>query len=170
MSFYHYQVRVGLKSVTEEAAFGYDLTILFATAFQLAVEELHVELAKIGFDDVRPSHGFIFQRISHGGATGMEIADHMGITKQAASMTIDYLEEHGYVCRKPHPSDRRGKLVVLTEQGWQCIRATERIFTSIEKRWYNVLGDEKVQALRSDMQGLVRTFPNARSGVFRPIW
>ncbi|MEC0245134.1 MarR family transcriptional regulator [Paenibacillus chitinolyticus] len=153
-----------------EEAVGYDLTILFATAFQLAVEELHVELAKLGFDDVRPSHGFIFQLISHGGATGIEIASHLGVTKQAASITIDYLEEHGYVNREPHPSDRRGKLIVLTERGWQCIRATERIFTLIEERWKNVLGVERVQALRSDMRDIVRTFPNARLGVFRPVW
>lgn len=129
--------------MAEEEAVGYELMILFATAFRLAVEELHDELAKIGFDDVRPSHGFIFQKISHGGATGNEIADHLGITKQAASLSIDYLEEHGYVSRKPHPNDRRGKLVVLTERGWECIRATETIFTSIEKRWGKALGDKK---------------------------
>ncbi|WP_282942539.1 MarR family winged helix-turn-helix transcriptional regulator [Paenibacillus sp. RC67] len=156
--------------MAEEEAVGYELMILFATAFRLAVEELHDELAKIGFDDVRPSHGFIFQKISHGGATGNEIADHLGITKQAASLSIDYLEEHGYVSRKPHPNDRRGKLVVLTERGWECIRATETIFTSIEKRWGKALGDEKMQGLRLDMTDLVHTFPNAKPGVFRPVW
>lgn len=156
--------------MAEEETMGYELTILFATAFRLAVEELHHELAKFGFDDVRPSHGFIFQKISHGGVTGNEIAEHLGITKQAASLTIDYLEEHGYVVRKPHPSDRRGKLIVLTERGWQCIRATERIFTSIENRWGKVLGDEKIQALRTDMQDLIKTFSNGNSGTFRPVW
>lgn len=156
--------------MAEEEAVGYELMILFATAFRLAVEELHDELAAIGFDDVRPSHGFVFQKISHGGATGIEIADHLGITKQAASLTIDYLEERGYVSRQPHPTDRRGKLVMLTERGWQCIHATESIFTSIEKRWTKVLGEEKVEALRLDMRALVRSFPNAKPGAFRPVW
>lgn len=156
--------------MADKEAMGYELTILFATAFRLAVEELHEELAKVGFDDVRPSHGFIFQKISSGGATGNEIADHLGITKQAASLTIEYLVEHGYVSRKPHPSDRRGKLVVLTERGWQCIRATESIFTSIENRWLKEVGDEKIQALRLHMRELVHTFPNEKHGAFRPVW
>ncbi|MBB6671969.1 MarR family winged helix-turn-helix transcriptional regulator [Cohnella nanjingensis] len=153
-----------------EQAWGYELTILFANAFRMAVEELHDELAKIGFDDVRPSHGFIFQRISHGGATGNELADHLGITKQAASLTIDYLERQGYVSRQPHPSDRRGKLVVLTERGWACIRETERIFSAIESRWEQSLGQDKVQALRLNMRELVGTFPNGKPGAFRPVW
>lgn len=149
---------------------GYELAMLFASAFRLAVDELHNELAKIGFDDVKPSHGFIFQKLSWGSATGNEIAEHMGITKQAASVTIDYLEQHGYVTRAPHPSDRRGKQVVLTERGWQCIRATEAIFAAIEKRWVDTLGHEEMERLRSSVRQIVHAFPGARSSPFRPVW
>jgi DNA-binding MarR family transcriptional regulator len=127
-------------------------------------------LEKIGFDDVRPSHGFIFQRLSHSGATGKELAEHMGITKQAASLTIDYLEEHGYVIRQPHPSDQRGKLIVLTERGWDCIHATEKIFTSIENRWHEVLGEEKIEVLRSDLRKLVHASSDSHLFKFRPVW
>lgn len=156
--------------MAEDEAWGYELTILFATAFRIAVDELHKELASIGFDDVRPSHGFVFQKLSHGGATGIELAEHMGITKQAASLTIDYLEEHGYVRRTPHPTDRRGKLIVLTERGWACIRATERIFTAIEHRWKEVLGNDQIETLRSSMRQLVYTSSDSKLSSFRPVW
>lgn len=151
-------------------AAGYELTFLFASAFRLAVDELHVELAKSGFDDIRPSHGFIFQKLSWGGATGNDIADHLGITKQAASVIIDYLEERGYVARSPHPSDRRGKLIVLTERGWQCIRATETVFTAIENRWRDVLGGDEMEKLRLSARKLVQAFPESKSSPFRPVW
>lgn len=156
--------------MAEEGAGGYELTILFASAFRMAVDELHKELGKLGFDDVRPSHGFIFQKISHGGSTGKELAEHMGITKQAASLTIDYLEERGYVTRQPHPSDQRGKLVVLTQRGWDCIQATEAIFTSIQQRWHEVLGEERIEALLSDMRKLVHSSMDAQAFLFRPVW
>lgn len=149
---------------------GYELTILLASAFRLAVDELHKELGQLGFEDVRPTHGFIFQKLSQSSATGKQLAEHMGVTKQAMSITIDYLEEHGYVHRQPHPTDQRGKIIVLSERAWACIHATEAIFTNIENRWYDVLGEERIATLRSDLRQLMHTFPDAQSFTFRPVW
>jgi DNA-binding MarR family transcriptional regulator len=33
------------------------------------------------------------------------------------------LEEKGWVRRDPHPTDRRGAVAVLTEQGWEVLVA-----------------------------------------------
>lgn len=149
----------------------YELTLLFSMAFRTAIDELHTELGQRGFGDVRPSHGFVFQRLAAQGATGIEIAQHMGITKQAASLTIDYLEERGYVKREPHPTDRRGKLVVLTERGWECIRETEAIFTTIEGRWQELLGEDKMETMRQDLRKLIRSSKAANPYSFRPpVW
>lgn len=54
----------------------YELTLLFSMAFRTALEELHTELEQRGFGDVRPSHGFVFQRLAAHGATGIELAQH----------------------------------------------------------------------------------------------
>jgi DNA-binding MarR family transcriptional regulator len=156
--------------MANEEAVGYELTFLFASAFRMAVDELQVELAKLGFVEVRPSHGFIFQRLSHCGATGKEIAEHMGITKQAASLTIEYLEECGYVKRQSHPSDKRSKLIVLTKRGWDCIHASERIFTSIENRWNEAIGEENIKALRLGLRKLLQTSTDPHLFKFRPVW
>lgn len=144
--------------------------MLFAAAFRLAVDELHKELAAQGFDDVRPSHGFVFMRLAPGGATGIELAEYMGITKQAASLIVDELEKRGYVRRQPHPSDRRGKLIVLTERGWGCIEATERIFTAIERRWSALLGPDRMETLRVDLRRLVASAPDGAPVRLRPVW
>lgn len=156
--------------MVDSEGWGYELTILFATAFRSAVDELHQQLSTLGFDDVRPSHGFVFQRLAAKGATGVELAEHMSITKQAATLMVDYLEEHDYVKRIAHPTDRRGKLVVLTDRGWDCIRATESIFTSIENRWRDILGEDKMVSLRADLQKLVYATGTAESLRFRPVW
>ncbi|MCD9022171.1 MarR family winged helix-turn-helix transcriptional regulator [Cohnella silvisoli] len=149
----------------------YELTLLFSMAFRTAIDELHAELEQRGFGDVRPSHGFVFQRLAAQGATGIELAQHMGITKQAASLTVDYLEQHGYVKREPHPTDRRGKLIVLTAHGWECIRETESIFTAIESRWRDLLGEETMEKMRLDLRRIIQSSKAANPYSFRPpVW
>lgn len=150
---------------------GYELTILLARGFRAVIDEVHARLDERGFSDVRPAHGFVFQRLTPSGATGNQLAAHLGISKQAASQMVDYLEEHGYVARMPHPRDGRGKIVVLSERGWACIRAGEAVFTEIEARWTALLGPERMRDLRADLRLLVSsTGEETHPSPFRPVW
>jgi DNA-binding MarR family transcriptional regulator len=149
----------------------YELVVLLAMAWSMLIDELHSELAKLGYSDLRPAHGFVFQLLAPNGATGNEVAAHLGVTKQAASQMIDFLEEHGYVVRQPHPNDKRGKLVLLTQKGWDCIQAVEMIFARIEERWTETLGPEHMKMLRTDLHRLIA---DSESGIvsyrLRPMW
>lgn len=149
----------------------YELVALLGTAWSILIEDLHTELSKIGYGDLRPAHGFVFQLLAPNGATGNQIAEHLGVTKQAASQMVDYLEERGYVTRTPHPQDKRGKLILLTSKGWECIHATEAFFAALQDRWRAVLGSERMAALHADLQRLIAT---SESGVvsyrLRPAW
>jgi DNA-binding MarR family transcriptional regulator len=150
---------------------GYGLAVLLALAFRTMVDELHRQLAVREFDDVRPAHGFAFVRLAPDGATGNELAEHLGVSKQAASQMVDYLEEHGYVTRRPHPRDGRGKLVVLTERGWACIEAVEAIFADLERRSAEVVGAERMELLRADLHRLVFALGDGASPRrLRPVW
>ena len=73
-----------------------------------------------GFDDVRPARGFAFARLSAGGATVTQLAEHLDVTRQAAAQLVDELAAKGYMERRPHPRDARERLIVLTEKGWAC--------------------------------------------------
>ncbi|MBA3945422.1 MAG: winged helix DNA-binding protein [Herpetosiphonaceae bacterium] len=149
----------------------YDLMLLLGLGFRTVIDHLHGQLATLGYDDVRPAHGFAFQRLAPDGATGNELADFLDITKQAASEMVDYLEQHGYVMRQPHPADRRGKIVTLTERGWNCIRETEGILSDLETQWAVIVGAERMEELRADLRQLITvvnggTLPQK----FRPTW
>ena len=140
-------------------------------AFRIMTDEIHRRLAHLGFDDARPAHGFAFVRLTPHGATGNELAEHLGVSKQAASQMVDYLEAHGYVARRPHPSDGRGKIVVLTERGWACIRATEEILAEIEARWAGVIGQDRMRLLRDDLSRIVQEeIGDGPSPRLRPVW
>lgn len=145
----------GDRPLADSPSATYELVVLLSMAWSILIDDLHTELARIGYDDLRPAHGFVFQLLAPKGATGNEVAEHLGVTKQAASQMIDFLETHGYVVRKPHPKDKRGKLVLLTEKGWDCIQATEIVFAHMEERWTEILGPERMRMLRADLHRLV---------------
>ncbi len=157
--------------MTDQPEGGYELAVLLMLALHALVNEVHTRLAEAGFDDIRPAHGFAFQRLAPTGATGNDLAEHLGITKQAASVMIDYLEEHGYVSRRPDPRDGRGKVVVLTAHGWDCIRAAEAIFAEVERRWVDIVGADRIAGLRVDLRRIVAAAGVGASPLrLRPVW
>ena len=88
----------------------YDLTIMLGLGFQTMIAALHDHLAAVGYEDLRPVHGFVFERIAPNGATATEIAFFLDISKQAASEMVDYLEKRGYVMRQPTRVISEGRL------------------------------------------------------------
>ena len=117
-----------------------------------------------GFSDVRPAHGFAFARLSAGGATITQLAEHLDVTRQAAAQLVDELIAKGYIERRPHPQDARARLIVLTEKGWACTQAAEEAITDTLEPWEAALGPERLLALRDD---LLRVAPG---GPLRPAW
>ncbi len=45
-----------------------------------------------------------------------EIADHLRISTASTTKLLDRLVDSGHVMRRPHPTDRRGRIVVLTDE------------------------------------------------------
>ncbi|MEH7044217.1 MarR family transcriptional regulator [Bacillus thuringiensis] len=148
-----------------------DLTSLLSLSFSASINELHDKLNELGFEDIRPVHGFMFKCITPNGATGIELAEYLGITKQAVSKMVDYLEKSGYVVRKTHPTDKRGKIIVLTERGWLVVKAKEKILTEIEQRWITNIGTERMQMLKEDLTKLVYEANEGKLSTWlRPVW
>ncbi|MFC1399976.1 MULTISPECIES: MarR family winged helix-turn-helix transcriptional regulator [Streptacidiphilus] len=117
-----------------------------------------------GFGDVRPAHGYAFVRLAPDGATIGELAEYLGFTKQAASQLVDELVRKGYVERRPHPTDARARLVVLTERGWACTRAADEAAAETVAPWIEELGPERFHTLVTDLARL------APRGPIRPSW
>lgn len=141
-------------------------------SFSTSINELHDKLRELGFGDIRPVHGFMFKRIIPDRATGIELAEYLGITKQAVSKMVDFLEKSGYVMRQTHPTDKRGKIIVLTERGWLVMKAKEEILTEIEGRWIENIGAERMQMLKKDLANLVYEANGGKlsTGLRIPVW
>lgn len=148
-----------------------DLTSLLSLSFSSVIDELNDRMGELGFGDIRPAHGFMFNYINPDGATGIEIAEYLGITKQAVSKMVDYLEKSGYVRRETHPTDKRGKIIVLTEQGVLVMKIKDEILAEIEQRWTENIGTERMQLLKEDLSKLVyESNKGHESPKLKPVW
>ncbi|MEU4321372.1 MarR family transcriptional regulator [Nocardia fluminea] len=117
-----------------------DLPLLLLAAAAEVTQAVHARVTAAGFTDIRPTHGFAFVRMAPDGATVGEIADHLGVTKQAASQLVDELVTKGYADRNPHPRDARARLITLTERGWACTRAADAALAEFTQNWSDTLG------------------------------
>jgi len=105
-------------------------------------------LAEAGFDDLRPAHTAVFQHIEAGGSRLTDLAERAQITKQSMGYLVDYLEQRGYLERRPDPSDRRAALICLTDRGWAQIHAALATIATLEQEWTHALGKQRMQQLR----------------------
>ncbi len=141
-----------------------DLPVLLLGAARTLVDGIDAGVRARGFTDLRPAHGFAFALLAGGGATVVDLARHLDVTKQAASQMVDDLVTKGYVERRPHPDDARARLLVLTERGWACTRAADEAAEETLRPWAEAIGSERVAALRADLGRL------AVPGRLRPTW
>ncbi|MEV7521536.1 MarR family transcriptional regulator [Streptomyces sp. NPDC091371] len=147
---------------------GIELTFLLGLGFQLVLGEFTRRVADAGYADLRPVHGMAFQALKGPGATASELAERLGVTKQAAGQIVDDLEKRGYVRREPHPEGGRRKLVVLTGAATEHLAVAGRILHELEAE----LGSSvDLGALRGELGRLVRAL-HGEEGLppLRPVW
>jgi DNA-binding MarR family transcriptional regulator len=147
-----------------------ELTVLLGLAFQLVLAEFVRRTDDAGYRDLRPVHGMAFQVIGSSGATATELADRLGITKQAAGQLVDDLEGRGYLRREPHPDGGRRKLVVLTSEANEHLYRAGGILHDLEAELARELGGEQLTNLRVELAGVVRRLAGEKIPPLRPVW
>ena len=131
-----------------------NLGILLRDLVQDVARRVTAGLAEAGFDDVRPAHTAVFQHIAAEGSRLTDLAEQAQITKQSMGYLVDYLEERGYLERRPDPRDRRVALICLTERGWDEIKAALAIIAEVESEWTRRLGKKRMRELRGALTEL----------------
>jgi DNA-binding MarR family transcriptional regulator len=92
-----------------------------------------------------------------------ELAERCNLTRQGASLQVQYLVEHGWVRRLPDPADRRSALLEVTDEGrshWQETRHSlvDRIAVMFEQ-----LSPEELAALQTAFLALKRILDQSDS-------
>ncbi|MGZ4610818.1 MAG: MarR family winged helix-turn-helix transcriptional regulator [Actinomycetes bacterium] len=145
------------------------LARLFAMAYRHLVVGLHERLAARGWQDVRPSYGYVLLACRDRPTTSGELASLLGVSKQAASKTVDGMVDAGLVRRGAAPEDSRAKLVALTARGRRLLATVEEIYVELESEMADVVGRRTVEAVRSGLVELLSAAYDGELPVVRPV-
>jgi DNA-binding MarR family transcriptional regulator len=138
---------------------GADLALLLLGSFRALADRATDELAKRGYEDVRPVHDFALQAILSGADNASELGRRMSITKQAAAQNIAVLEARNYVAREADPTDRRRMRLHVTDHGLAMLREGEAIFDDLREQWERQVGAGALSGIEDTLRQLVGDSP-----------
>ena len=135
-----------------------DIGILLALAYQEFVNLLHVDLGARGYDDLARSDGYVFRALDTEALTTSALADRLGISKQGAGQLVDDMTRRGYLRSRPDPSDRRARLLELSDRGQAALAAARDFHRRYEQRLARRHGRAHVDDLRAMLTAMAPTY------------
>jgi DNA-binding MarR family transcriptional regulator len=129
--------------------------LLLRLVYQHYARDIHAALGEAGFGDIRPAHANVFPFVPPEGITVSELAELARVRKQTMAQAVEQLERMGYVERRPNPSDRRSRLVFLTDRGASVKPVTHATAARVEEHWAELTSPEELEALRASLLDLI---------------
>ncbi|AVG16794.1 MULTISPECIES: MarR family winged helix-turn-helix transcriptional regulator [Chromobacteriaceae] len=108
------------------------------------------ELKKYGLSEATTTPLWLIGRLGEG-LRQRALAEHLGIEGQSLVRLIDHLESSGLVVRRDDPTDRRAKVLMLTEAGKSMAAQVDQVVRGIRER---LLQDVSAEALHITDQAL----------------
>jgi DNA-binding MarR family transcriptional regulator len=133
--------------VTPPAPLATDLCWLLTRASQLLNGELTSALEASG---ISPREHALLAMARTGSHTQTELARAVGLDKTTLMVTLDELEREGLVERRPLPSDRRARVIAVTEVGERSLDAAEEVLGRVRDQVLGLLpADQRDSFLQS---------------------
>src|ERR1700691_127458 len=144
-----------LPSSSAMSRSGADLALLLLGGFRSLVDATSAELARRGYEDVRPVHDLAMRAITAGAGKASELGRRLSVSKQAAAKTIAVLQERGYVTRDTDPRHARRMLLQVTPLGFEVLRTGEAIFDELRDQWERQIGPAQLESFETHLAALV---------------
>lgn len=93
-----------------------------------------------------------------GPVTQKQLADHAACDAMMTSQVLRALEERGLVTRAPHPTDRRARALVVTDEGRELANRAVVVVEAADREFFGPLGSDAA-ALNGLLQRLVARGP-----------
>lgn len=108
-----------------------------------------------GYQGIAPAHTVLLTNVEAEGSRLSELAQRIGVSRQAAGNLVSAMEERGYLSRRIDPTDRRAVIVSLTEPGWALMEDIVQVKAELEAESTTALGPERMKAFREGLIGLL---------------
>ena len=99
-----------------------------------------------------------------------ELAELMGMTKQAASKLVGAMVSAGYIQRGTDPQDGRQRPVTLTGRGEELLSAVEQVYAELEDGWAKLIGPSHLDRMRRDLMRILSDPGTGQLPPVRPTW
>ena len=134
-------------ATTERTA---DLIFLLSQAAHALTTELTAELAGLG---ITPRSHCVLTHALEGDQTQIRLAERCALDKTTMVVTVDELERAGLAERRPSPTDRRARIIAVTDAGRVKVAEANEI---VERIYADVLGSLPSDERSSFVDGLSR--------------
>lgn len=134
----------GLADERLEREYGFTYrTILFARRYRALLDE---QLRPLGYGTARMEALSTIDR-AHEPSAQIAIAKRIGIEGPTLTRMLDTLEAEGLVIRRADPTDRRTKLIELTEAGKRALNEIMAVAHNFRKTILKDLSDAELEAV-----------------------
>jgi MarR family transcriptional regulator, transcriptional regulator for hemolysin len=120
-----------------------DLSFLLAHASHVLSTRMTAALAATG---ITPREYCVLAHAMEGQYTQIELAALSDLDKTTMLNTMDVLEREGYAERKPSPTDRRARIIMVTDAGASLAAACHEIADRVHAEVLDALPDNQRQA------------------------
>ena len=108
---------------------------------------------------LRPLHALLLIPLLGGGRHASDLAETLGVSRQAVAQVVTRLEGDGYLTRIADPGDARARLICLTTYGRAALRTMRSSARALEDDWRDRLGAERLAAFRDTLLTLLSATP-----------
>ena len=115
---------------------------------QLGASRLRADFTAQGMIGLRPAHSLILVPLLGGGRHASDLAETLGVSRQAVAQMVATLERDGYLARVSDPGDARARLICLTAKGRSALQAMRASAEALEETWAERLGADDLATLR----------------------
>ena len=129
-------------------------TLVYFFGIQLDHRITHL-LKNTPYEKVRPSDSRVFVTATRGHETISEIARHLHISRQSAQSSVSRLVKIGLLNLANHPSSKREKLVIISDQGLSASAYAIAQLRKIETELAAIVGPDVYATLKRGLEALV---------------